>query len=301
MSNNVFLDKYSHINRGYHYEENKGTGFLKFPAFSQTGIVNHGFSTRAGGVSSGAYASLNLSFTRLDELKENVIENFQRFACAANVNYERMVLDNFEHSTNIIAVDDKHCGMGYIAPPLPFCDGLVTKSENIALITGHADCVPLYLLDTKNHIIGLAHAGWKGTFGKIGMKMTNMLINDFGSNPNDIYAGVGPCICKECFEVDIELAERFQTEYPGVPLYSKGKKNEKAQLDLNMASAAQFLEAGIPPENICMMDICTFENPELFYSHRYNKGNTGGMVAYIELTPHTTNAFFNYPSVPESV
>lgn len=301
MNFNKFLDKYSYINRCYHYEESDGTGFLKFPAFSQAGIVNHGFSTRTGGVSAGAYASLNLSFTRPDELRENVIENFRRFASAANINYEQMVMDNFEHSTNIIIVDDGHCGMGYIAPPLPFCDGLITKSENVALITGHADCVPLYLLDTKKHVIGLAHAGWKGTLGKIGTIMANMLINEFGSNPNDMLSGIGPCICKECFEVDLELAERFQAEYPGVPLYSNGKIGGKAQLDLNMASAAQFLEAGLPPENICMMDICTFENPELFYSHRYNKGNTGGMAAYIELTSPTTNAFLSCPTVAKII
>ncbi len=286
-----FQDAYARMPRGYRYAQTyDGVGIFSFPAFAQTNIVRHGFSARTGGVSRGSCASLNLSFTRPNDPQENVLENYHRLAEAADISYDSMVMDNYEHGIQVLAVDAAHRGCGYLSPPLPPCDGLITQTPAITLVTGHADCVPLFLLDTAGHSIGLAHAGWKGTLGKIGLHAARMMMEQFHAKPESLLAGVGPCICQNCFEVDASLADQFADAFPGVPLVAPGKIPQKAQLDLVMASAAQFLEAGIPAENISLMMVCTFEDARRLYSHRRDAGDTGGMSAFMQLLPYSSSA-----------
>lgn len=285
MSTQQFLDAYAKMPRGYQYHEASGVGLFAFPAFSKTGLVNHGFTARKGGVSKGNLASLNLSFNREEDSRESVLENYRLFAARAGIHWESMVMDTFEHGTTVLKVGAAEHGAGYLRPSLPFCDGLITDRPGTALVTGHADCVPLYLLDPHNGCIGLAHAGWKGTLGKIGLLAVQKMIQLYGCDPRHMLAGIGPCICRDCFEVDESLAAKFEEAFPHVPLASPGRPGAegKAQLDLPMACAAQFLEAGIMPENISIMEACTFEDPARLYSHRRDHGNTGGMVAFLQL------------------
>jgi YfiH family protein len=291
------------IQRGHAYHERNGIGFFTLPAFTDTGIVRHGCSTRTGGVSKGAYASLNLSFTRPDEPRENVMENYRLFARATGIAWDSMVMDTFEHGVTVLAVDRSDAGAGYLLPPLPFCDGLITDDPGIALITGHADCLPLYLLDPVRRCIGLAHAGWKGTLGKIGLVAAKMMTERYGADPAHMLAGVGPCICADCFEAGEDLGVLFSEAFPDVPCVSPGKPG-KVQIDLGMAAAAQFMEAGIPPSQISLMDVCTFEEERL-YSHRREKGDTGGMAAFLQLLPKEAfvekDAFLQYAPQAQTV
>jgi len=279
-----FLSAWEQIKPSHTYIEREHVGFFLLPAFSATGKVLHGLCARIGGVSTGAYASLNMSFTRPDEPRENVMENHRIFARAAGIVWDSMVMDSFEHGTTVLAVDSSHKGMGYLRESLPPCDGLVTNDPAITLITGHADCLPLYFFDPVKKCIGLSHAGWKGTLHKIGVETVKAMCSHYGSDPKDIIAGVGPCICQDHFEVDASLAEEFQAAFPGIPLAKPGKPG-KAYVDLPMAAAAQFMEAGILPENISISGVCTYENTDLLYSHRKEKGNTGGMSAFLRLEP----------------
>ncbi len=288
------------IQRNHAYREQNGVGFFTLPAFTDTGLVRHGLSSRTGGVSKPPYATLNLSFTRPDERHETVMENYRLFADAANIAWESMVMDSFEHGTTVFRVDASHAGMGYLRDPLPPCDGLITNDPRIALITGHADCLPLYLLDPISKCIGLAHAGWKGTLGKIGLIMARLMETEYGAEPAHMLAGVGPGICAHCFEVDEDLGRRFQEGFPGVPRVLPGKPG-KAQIDLPLAAAAQFLEAGIHPENITLVDVCTYEDPARLYSHRRDQGQTGGMAAFLQLLPPSDDAFLHIPSHPANV
>ncbi len=288
------------IQRNHAYREQNGVGLFTLPAFTDTGLVRHGFSSRTGGISKPPYATLNLSFTRPDERYETVMENYRLFADAADIAWESMVMDSFEHGTTVLKIDASHAGMGYLRDPLPPCDGLITNDPRIALITGHADCLPFYLLDPINKCIGLAHAGWKGTLGKIGLIMARLMEAEYGAEPAHMLAGVGPGICAQCFEADEDLGKRFQEGFPGVPCVLPGKPG-KAQIDLPLAAAAQFLEAGIRPENITLMDVCTYEDPERLYSHRRDQGHTGGMAAFLQLLPAATEAFLHISSHPVNV
>ena len=259
--------------------------FLKFTNLEQTNLVTHGFSTRLGGVSSGDCSSMNLSYTRGDA-KEAVDENFRRIADAIGFSVESIVCSDQTHTTNVLCVDAKDCGNGITRPrPYTDIDGLVTNVPNVTLATFYADCVPLYLLDPVQKVIGLSHSGWKGTVGNIGAKTVQVMTEKYGSRPEDIITAIGPSICMDCYEVSADVAEQFKTAYPyqllDFILYDKG--NGKFQLNLWEACALNFLEAGILPEHISMPEICTCCNPEYLFSHRASKGKRGNLAAFLML------------------
>ena len=145
-------------------EREKGeTPYLEFSLLRETGLVDHGFSTRLGGVSSGDFASLNLSFDRGDD-PEAVRENFRRIGAAIGVRCEDMVLSQQTHTTNIRLVTEEDRGKGITKErDYTDVDGLVTNVPGICLVTSYADCVPLYFVDPVKKAIGLSHSGWRGT------------------------------------------------------------------------------------------------------------------------------------------
>ncbi len=196
------------------FREKEGeTPFLSFRLLEDTKTVKHGFSTRLGGVSEGCYASLNLSFTRGDE-EACVQENFRRIAEAIGVSCEDMVLSRQTHTTNVRKVTEADSGSGILYPAsYTDVDGLITDIPGICLVTSFADCVPLYFVDPVRKAIGLTHSGWRGTVGKIGKITVEKMQKEFGSDPKNIVAAVGPSICQDCYEVSEDVIERIRREF----------------------------------------------------------------------------------------
>ena len=157
--------------------------YLVFPKLEETGVVKHLFTTRTGGVSSGIYATMNLSFSRGDD-PLNVMENYRRIGEVLETDPEHMVASRQTHTTNIHAVTEKDCGNGIgRASSYEDIDGLVTDVPGIALVTYYADCVPLYFVDPVHRAIGLAHSGWRGTVaGMAACMVLYMQGNFFGVN-----------------------------------------------------------------------------------------------------------------------
>lgn len=271
------------IKHGFIYKRtNKGTGLYCAEALDKAGGVSHGFSTREGGITvDPPKASLNLSWTRCGS-PEEVIANFKIFAEGAGIAYDDMAVVNHEHGANVLRIAHEHRGRGFYKDPLPPCDGIITDDPTVTLVTSHADCGAYFFYDPVHRAIGMAHAGWKGTLLRIGAEMARRMAEEFDTDPSDIIAATGPCICRDCFEVDADLGEKFQSEfdYPGI---SRPGRQGKAYVDLELAAAVQFVEAGIRPERITLMNACTYENREHFFSHRRDKGITGSMAAYIKL------------------
>ncbi len=266
---------------GSAYMRSGSTGFFTAEALNDLGGIRHGFSTRLGGVSPAPYDSLNLGWSRPDPI-ENVTKNFEIFCNAAEIAHNDMVIVNYEHGGTVLKVGSTDRGKGFDKPPLPFCDGIITNEKGVVLVTSHADCGAFFLYDPVKRAVGLAHAGWKGTLMRIGARAVELMHKEYGSDPKDILVSTGPCICKDCFEVDLELADRFQDTFKNFDIYTPGRPG-KAQLDLEMAAAIQILEAGVKEENLTLMCACTYELEEHFFSHRRDKGDTGSMAAYIEL------------------
>lgn len=261
------------------------TPYLEYPLFQNTGLVRHGFSTRLGGVSEGDYASLNLSFTRGDK-EEAVKENFRRIGEAIGVRCEDMVFTQQTHTTNVRVATEADRGMGILRPrDYTDVDGLVTNVPGLCLVTFFADCVPLYFLDPVKKAIGLSHSGWRGTVGKIGKTTIEMMQEQYGSNPSDILAAVGPSICQDCYEVSEDVILQFKACFEE-EFWSElfhGKENGKYQLNLWKANELIFLEAGIKKEHIAVTNLCTHCNSKILYSHRMTGERRGNLCAFLAL------------------
>ena len=262
--------------------EDKSVPLLYFPILENTGIVEHCFTTRAGGVSEGIFDSLNLSFSRGDD-ESAVMENYDRLAAVLDTRKEQFVCTDQTHTTNVIRVGKEDCGYGVTRQkPYTDVDGLVTDEPGVVLSTFFADCVPLYFVDTVNRAIGLSHSGWRGTVGRMGQRTLEKMAAEFGTNPKDVVAAVGPSICQDCYEVSEDVADEFIKEFSGHAdeiLINKG--NGKYQLDLWKTNEIVLIEAGVKKENIAVTNICTCCNPDVLFSHRASKGKRGNLGAFM--------------------
>lgn len=246
-------------------------------------FITHAFSTRLGGVSSGQYESMNLSYTVGDD-ERNVRENFNIFGNAIRILPANMVYSKQTHTTNVLKITKDHLGMGiYRDRDFDNIDGLITNEPGICLVTSYADCVPLYIVDPVNKAIGLSHSGWKGTVGDIASVTVNKMAEEYSSNPNDLIVFIGPSICQGCYEIGEDVAEHFAVKY-GPNVFDKilyPKENGKFHLNLWQANVTNFINAGVKENNISITDICTCHNPNVLFSHRASKGKRGGLCAFL--------------------
>lgn len=267
-------------------KEINGVRYLQFPALYELEVCRHLFSTRIGGVSTGDLGSMNLSYTRGD-VKENVDENFSRIAKVLGCSIEDFVLTHQTHTTNVRVVTEADKGKGIVKErDYEDVDGLVTNVPGIVLSTFYADCVPLYFVDPVKKAIGLSHSGWRGTVNKMGKVTVQKMTEEYGSNPRDIIAVIGPSICVDCYEVSMDVAEEFMRAFETADNLSKiviQKNEEKAMLDLWQANYAVLLEAGILKEHISLPDICTACNKDILFSHRASNGKRGNLGAFLML------------------
>ena len=263
----------------------KAVPYFTFPAFDELPGIIHGFSSRLGGVSEGFLSSMNLSFSRGDE-PERVRENFRRIAESIGFSDMDLVFSMQTHTANVRRGGREDCGRG-LERPVGYCDvdGLVTNEPGVVLATFYADCVPLFFVDPVHHCIGLSHSGWRGTVGKIGKATVEMMAKEFGSEPGDLLAAVGPSICQECYEVSEEVIGLFRENFAEElwPKLFYRKDNGHYQLNLWEANRLIFQEAGILPQHITVTDICTACNPELLFSHRASGGKRGNLAGFLEI------------------
>lgn len=261
------------------------TPYLEYPLFRNTGIVRHGFSTRLGGVSQGCWSSLNLSFDRGDD-PEAVRENFRRIGAAIGVKPEDMVLSRQTHTTNVRVITEQDRGKGMTRErDYTDVDGMITNVPGLCLVTSYADCVPLYFVDPVRKAIGLSHSGWRGTVGKIGKETVRLMEKEFGSDPSDILAAVGPSVCMDCYEVSEDVIRKVREAFDEElwPELFYEKPDGKYQLDLWKANESIFLESGILPEHIAVTNVCTHCNSQILYSHRTSGNRRGNLCAFLAL------------------
>ena len=264
------------------------TGILPMvesPLFQRGTGLQHGFSTRKGGVSKEHLTSLNLSFS-VEDAKENVLENFRRIGERFGKTPEDFVLSKQSHETKVLKVGRKDRGKGITKDrDYEGIDALITDEEGIILSCFSADCVPILFYDPIHKTVGACHSGWRGTKGKILQNVVEEMRKHFSSNPAEILIAIGPSICKEQYVVSEDLALSFLEDYPDLgedtasPIQRISK--DKFQLDLWDLNRRIALDCGIKEEHISISGYCTMENPELFFSHRYSQGRRGLQGAFI--------------------
>lgn len=281
------MELYRHEGRGKVQINRAGdVEYLTFPLLAQTGIVRHLFTTRVGGVSEGIYSTMNLSYTRGDR-KEAVDENFRRIAGVLGCGLQDIVCADQTHTVNLRVVSGRDGGKGILRPrDYADVDGLLTDEPGVVLATFYADCVPLYFVDTRRRAVALAHSGWRGTAARMGRCVVQRMREEYGTDPADIVAAIGPSICRDCYEVSGDVADVFAEEFCG-----RGQADEilsargggKYQLDLWRANEIVLTEAGIPEGQIQTTDLCTCHNSGYLFSHRASHGRRGNLGAFLGL------------------
>ncbi|MDE7299493.1 MAG: peptidoglycan editing factor PgeF, partial [Lachnospiraceae bacterium] len=252
-----------------------------------------------GGVSRGIFASMNLGFRRGDA-QENVMENYRLICSGMGIVPERLVFTDQVHGTVIRRAGEADCGKGIVSErDYSGVDGHITNEPDVPLLVFSADCVPIFLYDSRRRAIGAVHAGWKGTVGGIAAEAVRRMAEEFGSRPEDIFAVIGPSAGPDCYEVGEDVADRFYEEFggrkmnvdaAGLPNYrpeivrpSDSGQPGKYLINLWEANRHMLMRAGLPEENIFVSGLCTICRQDLFFSHRATGGKRGSMAGFIML------------------
>ena len=200
----------------------------------------------------------------------NGAECRRRLAQSVRFDIDRLVTGEQTHSLNIAVVTEADAGRGSlnIDSRIPCTDALITNCKGICLMVLTADCVPVLLYDPATHSAAAIHAGWRGTAnGIVGLTIEKMS-REFGTNPSNLVAAIGPCIAACCFEVGDDVAEHF-SHWPEAVL--RRANWPKPHIDLVLANCLQLEQAGVLPQNIETSGHCTKCGPCVLFSHRRNQ------------------------------
>lgn len=149
-------------------------------------------------------------------------------------------------------------------------DALVTMTEGVAVSVRTADCYPILLADPETRAVAAIHAGWRGTAAGVVRSSLERMRNDFGTDPRNVYAAIGPGIGQCCYEVGIEVARQFGL-------------NDAGNLDLAVENRNQLIAAGLQPDRIERVGGCTFCHPTQFFSWRRDHDRAGRMISFIRV------------------
>ncbi len=249
-----------------------------------TGNVVHCFSTRHGGVSSGYLSSLNLGVHRGDDWN-NVYENYRRLGAAVGFTPEQTVFTHQTHTDIVARVGAADRGWGLFREVEPERDGIYTNEPGVALVCFSADCTPILLHDPVRHAAAAVHAGWRGTAKGIAARCVEAMIRDFGTDPADLQAAIGPCIGPCCFETGPEVRDAMLESLGAEAAQFIRQAGEKYYLDLKALNALWLRRAGV--NTIDISCDCTRCQPDRFWSHRLTGHARGSLAAVIMLQERT--------------
>jgi len=269
--------------------ERKGAvEYLEALPLRECEFLVHAFLTRWGGVSTGYFAGLNFS-CREGDRPEDVAANWQLLADAFQFDLAQFVLMRQTHGDRVVTIGSNEFEVIAPHPFLPVevqvCDALVTNRSEIAIGVKTADCVPIFLVDRVRRVIGVVHAGWRGTALDIAGQVVDLFLDRFFARPGDIMAAIGPAVGLCCYEVDTALYQSLNV-YGGegrMPFFRPGVSKDKWMLDLAMVNRYQLEKRGVPTENISFGSYCTSCRSDIFFSHRRDHGHTGRHVSFMML------------------
>lgn len=239
--------------------------------------IPHAFTTRLGGVSEGVFSSLNIAMHRGDDAV-NVAKNYEILADALDFDLKNLVLTRQTHS-DIVRRVTKADARGLDHHDYPECDALITNDAGTALVVFTADCTPILLWDSVSGAVGAVHAGWRGTAADIAGKTVRVMASEFGCDPQNIRAAIGPNIGVCCFETDADVPNAIIAQF--------GKDAEKFILEsgikfhvnLKAVNALALRRAGV--ESIDISEDCTMCAPDRYWSHRVagvKRGSQGAVI-----------------------
>ncbi|MDP3974814.1 MAG: polyphenol oxidase family protein [Candidatus Jorgensenbacteria bacterium] len=212
----------------------------------------HGASTREEG---------NMSFRWGKE--GDVLKNREKFLNRLGISLDNCVNLSLQHGTEVVRVSNGDKGKGMYGQDGVFGDTLITKEKGLFLFLVTADCLPVIFYDRKNGIVALCHAGWKGADKKIVQKVAEVFIKDYGSEPANIYVGIGPAIHSESYK----FLDPVQKKLPSWAEFIENLPDGQTTVDLVGYAVRQLTDAKVLEENIMVSEIDTVVSPN-FFSHR---------------------------------
>jgi YfiH family protein len=240
-----------------------GSPYLIIPALDKMGAIQHAFTTRHNGL--GA---------RTSGMKTP--QDWDVVAAAFGISPDRLVTVNQVHGETIVNVDERNfTNLGAVQ-----ADALITNVPLIAIGVETADCVPILLIDPVTPAVGAVHAGWRSTVRKIVGKTVEEMVSRFGSDPGRMIAAIGPAIGPECYEVDEPVMGPVRDAFSFWHEVASPRGNDRWGLDLVKLNSRELVQAGLAPENIHSLDLCTSCRKDLFYSFRA-EGRTGRMLSVV--------------------
>ncbi len=256
---------------------------LTYYQFNFWDKLAHGIFTRKGGVSQGPWASLNTGGTVGDDA-EAVRHNHELMYAALRVNPQRTCTVWQVHGVDAVIVNGPVRGRRWIA----LADTMVTDQLDTPLVMRYADCTPIMLHDPVKGVIGIAHAGWRGTIAGAAAQAVRTMTQAYGCRTIDIQAGIGPSIGPDRYQVGEEVVasvhQYFGTlegDAPEGNLIKRDPVDNTAYFNLWAANRIDLMRAGV--EQIEVAGICTATHTDEFFSHRAEKGRTGRFGAVIAL------------------
>src|SRR6516225_5872064 len=222
--------------------------------------IRHGFFTRAGGVSSGLYASLNGGVGSRDDAGK-VLENRVRMAAALGVEPRRLLTAYQTHSPNVVVAEAP-----WTTENRPRADAIVTRMRALAIGVTTADCGPVLFADPRAGVIGAAHAGWRGALTGV-IEATIAAMERLGAARCQIRAVIGPMIRQSSYEVGPDLVARFGAEDPASHrFFAPATRNGHAMFDLSGYIAMRLKLGGV--DQVEDLGLCTYADPARFFSYR---------------------------------
>lgn len=204
---------------------------------------------------------VNLAIT-LKNIDSKSFEDMKKVCEDGNFKIENLTSNIQIHSDIVNIVNENNIGEKIEG------DALVTNLEKVPLLIFTADCVPIAVIDKKNKAIGLAHAGWRGTYDKIAEKTIEAMKNNYNTKPDDIVCVIGPSIGPCCYEVSKELVEKFNINLTNCEEKFYIIKEDRYYLDLWKINEYILKLSGVKEENIINLNLCTSCNCDKFHSYR---------------------------------
>jgi polyphenol oxidase len=265
-------DPFTHVHQRY-MEINKWTKL-------DSSIIA-GFTTRLAGNSINYYQSLNMGLHVNDD-PADVINNRELLASEICIPLNDWVCGEQVHDSVIrkVTSEDKGSGVKDMESALSGIDGIYTNEKGILLTAFFADCVPIFYFAPKHHLVGIVHAGWKGSVEEIAPKMIKHWVDKEQVDPKDIHVTIGPSICMNCYEVDQRIIDKVDQLNLSVLPYNK-VNDLSFKLNLKQLNMQLLLMSGVIQQHIQVTEYCTSCQSDLFYSHRKEKGKTGRMLGFI--------------------
>ena len=204
---------------------------------------------------------VNLAIT-LSNVDSKCREEMEFVCQSANFNIENLTSNIQIHSDIVNKIDENNICQKIEG------DALITNIPNVPLLIFTADCVPIAIIDKKNKAIGLAHAGWRGTFDEISKKTIEKMNKYYNTNVNDLVCIIGPSIGPCCYEVSKDLVKKFNMNFTNSTEKFYTIEEDKYKLDLWKVNELILKESGVKDENIINLNLCTSCNSDKFHSYR---------------------------------